>query len=242
MKFELLPVIDQMLDLYHKPRSIERFKEYLALLQGNTKGDLSMPLGGFNPMGKEHVVNKLHELKAIDAEKIIQDTLLKINSRFNNEAAAVIKVALNLSDDLHGGWTNRYTTDYQSKFTIQALVTRHFCVPLFWTGEVYTQELIAQRTMEYACRTIWVMTNGKPRTLEDHVAQESFVAQNTGARAATNDMTAVNEFYETYRQSEDYSKIFCFMYGDKAASSLGYPVYGISEANAGFLFAGKHGS
>lgn len=112
MTFELLPVIDMMLELYASPRDISRFKEYLSLLQGDTRGNLALPLGGFNPMGKEHVVAKLQELKALNAESVIQQTL----STLNTQLAAIhkdrkIKVALNLSDDIAGGWTNRYTSE-----------------------------------------------------------------------------------------------------------------------------------
>ena len=50
MTAELLPIIETMLDFYQKPRAPERFHAYLQLLQGNTKNDLVLPIGGFNPM------------------------------------------------------------------------------------------------------------------------------------------------------------------------------------------------
>ena len=68
MQFELLPVIDIMLDLYEKPRTAERFQEYLEVLQGGTKGDLVIPIGNFNPMAKEQALQKLIELKTLHAE------------------------------------------------------------------------------------------------------------------------------------------------------------------------------
>ena len=70
MTAELLPIIETMLDFYQKPRTPERFQAYLQLLQGSTKNDLALPIGGFNPMGKEHVSEKLIELQKIDAERI----------------------------------------------------------------------------------------------------------------------------------------------------------------------------
>ncbi len=238
MTFELLPVIDMMLELYASPRDINRFKEYLSLLQGDTKGDLALPLGGFNPMGKEHVIAKLQELKALNAESVIQRTL----STLNTEVAAPhkdhkIKVALNLSDDIAGGWTNRYTSDYQSKFQIQALVKRNFCTPLFWTGEDYSEALIAHRTQEQAYRTLWVLDNGKPVTLEDHVMQEAFVAKHFNEKTKSVAGNRLNSFYQQHKDSTDYSLIFCFMYGDEAAASLGYPTFGIREPMAGFKLA-----
>jgi hypothetical protein len=37
MKFELLATIDIMIDLYEKPRTFERFREYLKTLQGDRR-------------------------------------------------------------------------------------------------------------------------------------------------------------------------------------------------------------
>jgi hypothetical protein len=238
MTFELLPVIDIMLDLYEKPRNLDRFKEYLALLQGDTKGDLAVPLGGFNPMGKEHVAVKLQELRRLDAERLMQQTLLSLN---NTLAAThpdrAIKVALNLSDDVAGGWTNRYTSDYQNKFQIQALVKRNFCTPVFWTSEEYSETLMQQRTQEQVYRTLWVLDNGKPVTLEAHVLQEAFVAKKCNDQPGAAVSAELTSFYDQHRSTEDYSIIFCFMYGDEAAASLGYPTFGITVPFAGFRYA-----
>ncbi len=75
MNFELLPILNLMLNFYEKPRDFDRFQTYLALLQGDTKGDLVLPISGFNPMAKAHVLDKLREFKALDAEKIMSETL-----------------------------------------------------------------------------------------------------------------------------------------------------------------------
>lgn len=238
MTFELLPVVDMMLELYASPRDINRFKKYLSLLQGDTKGDLALPLGGFNPMGKEHVVAKLLQLKVLNAEDIICNTLKKLSGGVAaHHPGTTIKVALNLSDDVAGGWTNRYTSDYQHKFQIQALVKRNFCTPVFWTSEDYSEALIAHRTQEQAYRTLWILDNGKPVTLEDHVMQEAFVAKHVNRATQPINDNKLHSFYQQHKDSTDYSLIFCFMYGDEAAASLGYPVFGIATPFAGFKYA-----
>ena len=38
---------------------------------------MKLPIGGFNPMGKEHVTEKLIELKNLEAENIIANILDK---------------------------------------------------------------------------------------------------------------------------------------------------------------------
>jgi hypothetical protein len=239
MKFEVLPTINKMLGLYEKPRTMERFNEYIRTLQGDTKGDLIMPIGGFNPMAKEHVVEKLLELKYPDAEKIIHDALSELNVELKNEKdSSTFKVALNLSDDLQGGWTNRFTNDYDSKFKINALVNRKFCTPVFWTSENFSEDLIRERTLEYAYRTIYWLTNPKPKTLEEHVAQEKFAMKKSNGNI-NSDISIAETFYKTHLHSDDYHIIFNFFYGDAASKSLEFPTFGMPGNMLGFEYA-KH--
>ena len=61
------------------PIGQERFQAYLTLLKGNSKDDMVLPIGGFNPMTKPQVLEKLLELKSLNAEQIIENTIEKIN-------------------------------------------------------------------------------------------------------------------------------------------------------------------
>jgi hypothetical protein len=239
MKFELLPVIDKMLALYSKPASMERFREYLHLLEGGKKDNLAVPVMNYNPMAKEHAAQKLEELKKLQAEKISSETMIKINSLLSKNDGGTFQVALNLADDLKGGWTNRYTTDYDSKFKLHALVKRNFCTPLFWTSESYSAELIQQRTAEACLRTHYFFTHSDPVTLEDHIAQEKFVSENLPIeKTETNyDKTFLQQFYNEHKASDNFVLIFNFLYGDDAAEKLGYSGLGIKDAMAGFRFA-----
>jgi hypothetical protein len=240
MKFELLPAIAQMSELYSKPLSIERFREYLKILQGDTKDDLVMPVGGFNPMAKEHALAKLEELKKCGAEEIVSDVLNALNKKMpagiTNDT---FKVAINLSDDLKGGWTNRFTSDYDGKFRIGALVKRKFCVPVFWTSERYSEELIRTRTLYYCYRTAYWLQHSKPETLQEHVEMEKFVVSESGATEIKQpiDFDAMNAFYDQHKESRQYDVIFNFFYGDEACKSLEFPAHGIKEPMAGFSFA-----
>lgn len=241
MKFELIPIIDTMLDLYAKHRLKERFQEYISMIQDGKKGDLTLPIVGFNPMAKEHILQKLAELKELKGEQIIQDTLRSINVTLTEEQdQRTFKVVLNLPDNLKGGWTNLYTTDYDSKFKINALVTRTFCTPFFWTSESYTEQLIRSRTLEYAFRTIYWLTNPKPKTLKDHIEQEIYVAERSKLNSDnldTNDFELLDNFYSKYQESDDYGIVFNFLYGDNASKSLEFPTYGIAGNRNGFDYA-----
>ena len=95
MPFVLLPVIDKMIALYQQPRNLERFQQYLKILQGDTRGDIDLPIGPFNPMAGEHALEKLRSLRQCDAEQMItelsecvngdlEDNILIILTRRNN--------------------------------------------------------------------------------------------------------------------------------------------------------------
>jgi hypothetical protein len=238
MNFELVPILDLMLDFYEKPRDFDRFQAYLSLLQGETKGDLARPIGGFNPMAKAHVLQKLNELKSLDAEKIMAETLASLRS--NQKNAPIFKVSLTLADDAQGGWTNRFTTDFDSKFKLNALVKRQFCTPVFWTSDNYSTNIIQEITMEYAFRTVyWHDKKTKPQTLKDHVEQEQFVAKKTTYKLPKPecDVPSLRQFYKTHADSDDYALIFNFFYGDAASESLGFKTFETKDAFAGFKFA-----
>lgn len=242
MVFELLPTIDVMTELYRKPRTYDRFREYLGLLQGNKKGELVFPVSGYNPMAKEHAAEKLTELKKLDAEGIARQTIKEANAQWaNHSAKGVYKVALNLLDDFRGGWTNRYTADYDSKFKLNALVNRRFCTPVFWTSETYTVSLVRERVMQYMLRTIYWLTHPRPATLQEHIQQEQFVARHLGVITGdqpAGDFRTMDAFYQRHKHSDDYAVIFNFFYGDAAAASLGFPRYGIAGGITGYEYAG----
>lgn len=224
MLFRLIPIIDKMVEFYSVPPSIERFNTYLSILEGQIKGDLKVPIGSFNPMAKDHVRERLLELKQLHAEELISETLLDLNPEFNRIFPEnTFGVCLNLADDLHGGWTNRITTDYQSKFQINPLVKRGFCTPHFWTSETLSRDLIISRTKEYAFNTSYFLEHGKPLTLNDHAQQLQFVLEKLGEKSP---VPSRNHF-EQFKSSEEYSVIINFLYGDAASETLGFKSLGV---------------
>ncbi len=240
MTFELLPIIDTMIEFYEKPRTFERFQEYIKTLQGDTKGDLSIPISGFNPMAKEHLLDRLKELKNLGAEQIIEEALNDLNGNiFSKSFNRNFKVAINLSDDLKGGWTNRFTSDYDSKFNINGLFSRNFCTPIFWSSENFTKDIIRERTLEYIFRTIYWLTKPKPTTLKEHLEQENFVANQTKNKGKfqETDFKALDKFYNDNESTDNYHIIFNFFYGDRASESLAFPTYGIVENVTGFDYS-----
>lgn len=239
MKFELRPILSEIKDLYSKPISGERFKEYISKLQGDTRGDLTLPISGFNPMAKNHILLKIDELVKLEAEKVMRNTIDEFNSTLDTSINEEYLVVLNIADDLKGSWTNHYSTDFDSKFKLNAFVSRNFCVPYFWTSEDYNKALIKSRTIEYLNRTIYWLNNSRPKTLKEHLDQEIYVAFNSNQNyieIENVNSEEIEKFYATNRESEQYDKIFNFFYGNEGSESLGYRQYGITKL-LGFHYA-----
>jgi len=238
MRFQLRPILSEIKELYLKPASNARFKEYLSKLQGDTKGDLLLPISGFNPMAKDHILEKITELQNLHAEVIMADAIETFNSNIVSSSQKDVKVVLNIADDLKGAWTNFYTTDFDSKFKLSAFVKRKFCVPYFWTSEAYTEELIKNRTIEYLSRTLYCINHQHPKNLEEHLEQEIFCQNmnNSLEENQNSDFELIQDFYEQYKTSAEYSLLFNFFYGDEASDSLRYKKFGIKD-NTGFEYA-----
>jgi len=235
VKFKLRPILSEIKELYHQPISEGRFAKYLKKLKGNSKGDLQLPIAGFNPMAKEHVLQKIEALERLNAEELINDTIQEFNAKLDSDGGEVYLVVINLADDLKGAWTNFYTTDFESKFKLNAFIERRFCVPYFWTSEGYSEDLIIARTTAYLNRTIYWLKNPKPKTLKDHLDQEIFVASNSFRELRNldqQDIQAMDSFYHLHKHSQDHDIIFNFFYGNAASESLGYKQHGIENVTA----------
>jgi hypothetical protein len=204
---------------------------------------VELPITGFNPMAKPHVTQRLLELKNMDAEGLMQQTLQKTNAEIRNQESQnkdIFKVCLSLADDHMGGWTNSYTTDYQSKFAFQAFAKRKFCIPYLFTKETFSAQKIINRTTEYCYRTLyWLDHPQKPLSLEDHIRQEAAVLSRTVAEDLTDEESFRQclSLYETQRTTESYPFIFAFLYGDQAAEELGHTPLGLKGEAPGFKFA-----
>ncbi|MGZ4035007.1 MAG: hypothetical protein ACXVP4_09110, partial [Bacteroidia bacterium] len=169
----------------------------------------------------------------------VSETLSEINKKVSDRSNRIFKVSIALADDLKGAWTNHYTTDYDSKFKLNALVTRNFCTPLFWSSEEYTIELIKKRTQESCLRTIYWLNNLKPVSLADHINQEVFVAEKSISKNSVIDcdFEMLSNYFNENKETGRYDIIFNFLYGDNACKQLEFPVFGIKDEFAGFKYA-----
>lgn len=232
MTFRLRPILSEIKALYSNPISTDRFKAYLSLLQGKSKGDMVLPIGGFNPMAKPHILLKIEELQDLRAEQIMHQVIEEFNHTSGKAMSPEFQVVLNIADDLMGSWTNYYTTDFDSKFKLNALISRQFCVPYFWTSEEYSEAVIKSRTLEYLYRSHYRLDHSTPRVLQDYLNQEVFVASHINQEdriPEQGEFNTLSTFYNEYMLSDEYIKIFNFFYGDAGAESLGFTQYGLGN-------------
>ena len=221
-----------MAELYRQPISQARFNRYLALLQGNSGSDMELPIGGYNPMAKAPVLEAVEALLAMDAEAKMQALLDDINRKAGNSSGPEILVALNVTDDVGGAWSERYSTGYNLLFDLGPLVKRHCCTPTLWMSETPSLELLKTRTLAAAYRTVHWLEHGQPRTLKACVAQEVFVQRqlpDVGATASASELEPLRELLAQEGDSELYNVIFNFFFGDAVSESLGYPSHGVGK-------------
>ena len=172
MRFEALPILELMIGFYEQPRGVTRFKDYINMMTSNKSNHLDLPLPFFNPMAKDHVPQKLLELKALELELYLQKVCTMVNEElhvFANLPERTIRIAFSLADDLKGGWTNKYSTHFGNTFAPKGMLNYNFASPLFWTSEEYSIDLIQKRIEETLWRTVYHLRVGFPITLYQHL-------------------------------------------------------------------------
>jgi hypothetical protein len=114
------------------PRGMDRFREYIKTMVDAETGDLALPLVAMNPMGKDHVPALIDDYLALGAEEIAED---EVRGAASSDPAPGYRVALVVSDDLKGGWTNRWASEYSHRIEYGAITKRGWLVGILWTSE-----------------------------------------------------------------------------------------------------------
>ncbi|HMT01347.1 MAG TPA: hypothetical protein PKD96_00225 [Candidatus Absconditabacterales bacterium] len=145
MQFVYVPILDEMIAVYQKPRTPEErfFGHYLKLIQTPSKKDLQHPLPFFNPMAKDHILEKLQTLKKNGFEE-----KLALACQKNSTSGPLFQTYFNLADDIGGGWTTKEST-HEMSLSIAPFFKRNFCVIVFYASETITDDLIAEKVKFY---------------------------------------------------------------------------------------------
>jgi hypothetical protein len=240
MHIEHVELLKIARDLHDIPRGMERFSEYLRLITNDDQSDVRFaPLVAMNPMGREHVAERLDELLAMGAEQIAADAGREAERRLA-DAPGDFKHGLVVMDDVRGGWTNRYTSDAAGRFPdkIPHNVKVGWISTGWWVSETPTPERLRQVVLDSIFRTVYRQQHGLAKTLRQMMAQEGSAQAFAGMRPTLDDEDiAYSRFViEPLLDSSDYAVCFAAMYGDNGARTVGYPPLGLSDY-AGFAVA-----
>jgi hypothetical protein len=238
MKLEFVSLLPTQRELYAIPRGVERFQAYLRTMIDAKSGDLRLPLSGMNPMGKSHVPALLDTYLALGAEDVAVQTLRELAAA-TTEVPGEFKVALVVVDDAEGGWTNRYTVEFEHCFQEQALWKRGWLVAILWTSENPDSVRVKGEICAVVHRAAYITRHGPARTLRQMLAQEGAVQARAGGRGArlnAEEIIYTRAVIAPLLDAEDRPTILSVLFGDPAAKALGYTPLGLSD-RAGLAMA-----
>jgi hypothetical protein len=252
MRFDLIPSLETLRDLYSMPRTMDRFQLYIDRMVATSdagRPDVSLPITLVNPMGKAHCLEAVEALIALDAEAVMAQVL--------EEAAAALAsvpggtgVCLNLLDDTAGGWTNRYFTEFELRLGSaerkRANQGSGFVIVPAWTSELYAKALVRAETLAAIYRRAWRDIRGPAGTVAALVESEGLALRFPGADQREAELLAprldaellecATAIIDAHGAATDFPTQFACFFGDAAAASVGLPQVGLSP-RAGFAVA-----
>ena len=252
MKLSLLPLLQIQRDLYAMPRGMERFREYIKTMTDPDTGDLALPLVAMNPMGKDHIPALIDEYIALDAERIASgaiDGVRRGGSFLSAEVRSAkvedppadreYRVGLVVSDDLKGGWTNRWASEFSHRLESGAFLKRGFITALLWTSEPASESRVRDAVLTSIHRAEYLQSHPAPKTLRGMLEQEGYAMARAGCTTPAldaDDLAYTRTVIEPHLDAHDRATVIPCLFGDGAAAALGYPPQGLSE-RAGFALA-----
>lgn len=237
MQLTFVPLLRVQRDLYALPRGMERFREYIKTMVDAETGDLALPLVAMNPMGKDHVPALIDQYLALGAEEIAAEAVR--SARADQHADRNYRVALVVSDDLKGGWTNRWASEYSHRIEYAAITKRGWLVGILWTSEPASEQHVRDAVLTSIYRAKYLLTHAAPKTLGEMLAQEGYAMARAGCAAPRldpDDLDYTRSVIAPHLGATDRATIIACLFGDPAAHALGYPPQGLSE-RAGLALA-----
>jgi hypothetical protein len=122
------------------------------------------------PDGRRAPLSKVDELLKIGAEEAGGKAAATVVATDND--GTPMKIGLAVADDIGGGWTNRFSTDYTARFRIENGVRRGWISVILWASEPYDQARIHRETQFSVRRCLYVKQHGEAQTLHEHIEQE----------------------------------------------------------------------
>ena len=238
LKLSFLPLLQIQRDLYAMPRGIERFREYIKTMTDEETGDLALPLVAMNPMGKDHIPALIDEYIALGAEQIAQNAIAHPPYALHHPHPPY-KLCLVVSDDLKGGWTNRWASEYAHRIEGQAITKRGWLTGILWTSEPASAAAVRDAVLVEIYRAEYLRTHAAPNTLRAMLDQEGYAMARAGCTSPSldaDDLAYTRASIEPHLDARDRATVIPCLFGDPAAIALGYPPQGLTE-RAGLALA-----
>jgi hypothetical protein len=233
-----LPLLQVQRDLYNVPRGMERFRAYIAAMVDAETGDLALPLVAMNPMGRDHVPAIIEAYMAFDAESTAERATHDAAGRLS-EIAGDFRAGLVVSDDLKGGWTNRFASEFSHRFEGRAMFRRGWAVGVLWTSDPPSAAAPREAVLTAIYRAAYTSRHGLPRTLGEMLAQEGWVTARAGCRAPRlehDDLAYTRDVIRPLLHASDRATQMACVFGDACARAFGYEPRGLSD-RAGLALA-----
>jgi hypothetical protein len=225
----LAPALQAQRDLLDLPRGMERFEPYVDTMIDRATDTVKLPLGVFNPMSKEHVAALLDVLIGIEAEAIAQDVIGRANATLP-VTELDIAICLVVADDAEGGWTNRFITDFEYRYTERGVIPGWVQV-LLWSSEGAEPDHVRATVARSIYRDVHSKTHGIPATLRQMLEMEALASSFAGGperHLDPDDIAYTLEVIAPHLDSDERPTIMACLYGDDAARSVGYQPLGLS--------------
>jgi hypothetical protein len=251
MHLTFVPLLQVQRDLYGLPRGMERFREYIRTMTDAATGDLALPLVAMNPMGKDHVPSLIDDYLALGAEQIAEHAIPAVwragAAASAGQAAAKAtalqtkeyKVALVVSDDLKGGWTNRWASEFSHRIEYAAITERGWIVGILWTSDPASAQNVRDAVLTSIYRVEYLQIHPAPKTLGEMLDQEGYAMARAGCTTPAldeDDLDYTRSVIAPHRQATDRATVMACLFGDTAAKALGYEPRGLSD-RAGLALA-----
>jgi hypothetical protein len=241
MKLSFLPLLQVQRDLYAMPRGMERFREYIKAMTDPETGDLALPLVAMNPMGKDHIPALIDEYIALGAEKIAEQAIdaWRATAESGTLHAKQYRVGVVVSDDLKGGWTNRWASEFSHRLESGAFLRRGFITAILWTSEPASPSRVRDAVLSAIYRAEYLQSHPAPKALRGMLEQEGYATARAGCTTPAldaDDLAYTRTVIEPHLDAHDRATVVSCLFGDAAANALGYPPLGLSE-RAGLALA-----
>lgn len=249
MNLTYVPLLQLQRQLYDLPRGRNRFHEYLNTMRNDDGSRLKLPpLVIMNPMAREHVPALLDALLAMDADSIASQAAAEAAADLAEEPGDH-KLALVIADDLLGGWTNRYGSEFKIRFprfatSREGLQPPHWSDELWlsavlWSSEPASEQIVREAVLTAIYRAAYIARRGHACTVRQMLAQEGWVMAKSGCIGPLldeDDLAYTREVLSTCLNAGDMRTAIECLFGDVAAASLGFTKRGLSP-RAGLALA-----